>query len=853
MRIIVNKKQYNKILHFQQNKNKILEGVVNFIYDSILTYEKKLITETNIRKNNISKILKNTTLESITIDMFRGNLTEVNIKHLDGMLELDVTLPKNINHTELRNKIFLEMNNPTLLTEQTNLYGLNFDNLSIGDIIAINYLVDKLRKSLGYSKQQMVDKLLFIDGDNTFKNGGVLNIDINKFNDEELSTIIKELEKGNNTNYVLSVDKNGEEIKGIGIDFDNYIALSKPSDDKIVNTDDTSSTDDTPSTDDEVVDDYEHAPDNGDGSFHIPLDSCMKDILYMISTAETPGGNHSYDSVNMGKSGIRSGIVPGISKMTVKEALKHVIEKSTTKKTDIAMGRYQYVPGEIDKYLNRVGLNRNSKFSPKNQDKMASAAITEAGINKGCAKLYELIPTLWAGIPILIGPKRGQSKYKSGINSAQIKPEYYEKVLKQCGCRYNTIDKKWEKFTPKIIADDSTDFDKYLTDNGIVPVKPGQGPNKGVQFDKIPGTTDYRSGQPTLGELAWMLQNYDIKRVIRLNDSTETSKNGKIKVPTKEERKLVKAAGAEFYPKTGDFVDSHAGYVKNKGYQQTIKKVLPILEKGNTLIHCRNGADRTGYLVAKYIKDKQKWDSQKLWDYTTEYNGWCRKSEEEFNGSDPETKGGYSSYAQGFIEGVDSDKRDELCDKRKSFDFEEEDSESTTKDGEIKVLIIGDSHSADVGKNYSRKLLNKEKYDGTILAQVGKKPKWMYDELVKIKDKIKEYDYFIVMGGGNASYRATPDIAISNLDKIYKLIKQQKGSDTKIVGITPPHKRFADGNYPSNQNIADWILSQKPSQLISTLNLTNNNVQRGHFEDDRLHLNSSFHDLILRALEKQIK
>ena len=417
--------------------------------------------------------------------------------------------------------------------------------------------------------------------------------------------------------------------------------------------------------------------------------------------------------------------------------------------------------------------------------------------------------------------------------------------VRKSGCK---VDNK------KVVADDSTDFDKYLTDNGIVPVKPGQGPKKGVQFDRIPGTTDYRSGQPTLGELAWMLQNYDIKRVIRLNDSSETAKRDKSTVPTTEERKLVEAAGAEFYPKTGDFIDSHAGYVKNKGYQQTIKKVLPILEKGNTLIHCRNGADRTGYLVAKYIKDKQKWDNQKLWDYTTEYNSWCGMSQKKFDGSDPETAGGYSSYAQGFIEGVDSDKRDELCNKRKSFDFEEEGSESTSKDGKIKILIIGDSHSADVGKNYSRKLLNKEKYGGTILAQVGKKPKWMYDELVKIKDKIKEYDYFIVMGGGNSAYRATPDIAISNLDKIYKLIKQQKGSDTKIIGITPPHKRFAyNKSYPSNQGIADWVLSQKPSQLLHTLNLTNDTITAKYFEDDALHLTSKLHDIIVQNLEKQIK
>jgi muramidase (phage lysozyme) len=730
----------------------------------------------------------------------------------------------------------------------------------------LNYLLYLVQ--LLYNKDLYIDKI----------ENGVVYIDSTKYEPEEIDYLKQKLEE-----FIKDSKDPKDKISTSHFGFDSGLDDDYQWDDVAEvddNDDTTEEIDDNDDTteeiddnddvaeveDDEVVDDYEHAPDKGDGSFHIPLDSCVKDIMYMISTAETPGGNHSYDSVNMGLSGIRSGIVSGISKMTVKEALKHVKEKSTTKNNNIAMGRYQYVPDEIDKYLNRVGLNRNSKFSPKNQDKMASAVITEAGINKGCDDLYQLIPTLWAGIPILIGPKRGQSKYKSGINSAQIKPEYYENVLKQCGCKYNTIDKKWEKFTPKIIADDSTDFDKYLTDNGIVPVEPGTGPKNGVQFDKIPGTTDYRSGQPTLGELAWMLQNYDIKRVIRLNASKETSVNGEIKVPTKEERKLVEAAGAEFYPKTGDFVSAHAGYVKNKGYQQTIKKVLPILEKGNTLIHCRNGADRTGYLVAKYIKDKQKWDNQKLWDYTTEYNSWCGQTKEKFNGSDPETSGGYSSYAQGFIEGVNSDKRDELCDKRKSFDFEnEEDSESTTKDGKIKVLIIGDSHSVDNSVNYSRKLLNKKGYSGKIIAKSGKNPKWMYDELLKVKNKIKDYDWFIVFGGGNAAYRSKTDgRAITNLSKIYDLIIKEKGGKANIIAITPPTKKFAHhGKFPSNQTISDWVMSQKDKTKYQ-YNLSG--LKKEHFRKQReknrttnkmvdtwYHLNGNTHNEILQYLLKDIK
>ena len=36
MRLIVNNKQYNKILRFQKEKNKLYEGIVNIIYDNIV-------------------------------------------------------------------------------------------------------------------------------------------------------------------------------------------------------------------------------------------------------------------------------------------------------------------------------------------------------------------------------------------------------------------------------------------------------------------------------------------------------------------------------------------------------------------------------------------------------------------------------------------------------------------------------------------------------------------------------------------------------------------------------------------------------------------------------------------------
>ena len=301
MRLIVNKKQYNKILKHQQEKNKLFEGIVNFIYNNIIIYEKKLITKNNISKNNISRILKNISLDSIVIDMFRGDLMEINIRHKNNIMELDVILPKNINHTNLKSEILLEIQKTKLLVEQEDLYGLNFDELPLGDVITINYLTDRIKKSLNYDEQELKNKLLFIDGNNTFNNGGILNIDVSKFSVDELSTIIKELEKTNNTNYVLTVDKNGEEIEGIVIDFDSHVALSKSSDNKKVKDDDgvedkeDNKKDDDKSEDkDKEEDDFEEVEldEVPDGSFTSAIPVPLHPVMYLISDVES---GHNYN------------------------------------------------------------------------------------------------------------------------------------------------------------------------------------------------------------------------------------------------------------------------------------------------------------------------------------------------------------------------------------------------------------------------------------------------------------------------------------------------------------------------------------------------------------------------------
>ena len=155
-------------------------------------------------------------------------------------------------------------------------------------------------------------------------------------------------------------------------------------------------------------------------------------------------------------------------------------------------------------------------------------------------------------------------------------------------------------------------------------------------FAEIPGGKgNYRTDQPTLEEFKYIFEKYPkIKNIIRMNGEEGTG------VTVEAEKKL-----AEEYGKNFMFMSAHKGYEKGKGYIDSINNMLPYLKKGNTLIHCTHGADRTGYIVAKYLQDIgfRKWDKEKLWDYTISYNTW-----EDGKICNPGTNKGYIKYLEGF-------------------------------------------------------------------------------------------------------------------------------------------------------------------------------------------------------------
>jgi len=131
-------------------------------------------------------------------------------------------------------------------------------------------------------------------------------------------------------------------------------------------------------------------------------------------------------------------------------------------------------------------------------------------------------------------------------------------------------------------------------------------------FDTVPGGNNvFRSNQPSLTQLKSILSVYDIETVVRMNDIEGTG------VSISSERNLVEGMGKKFI-----WVNAHLGYKKDSGYIKSMDTIQPYLQNGKVLIHCTAGADRTGYQVAKYLKDKFNWSEKELWNYTVKYNHW---------------------------------------------------------------------------------------------------------------------------------------------------------------------------------------------------------------------------------------
>lgn len=202
-------------------------------------------------------------------------------------------------------------------------------------------------------------------------------------------------------------------------------------------------------------------------------------------------------------------------------------------------------------------------------------------------------------------------------------------------------------------------------------------PRRLEQFDKEFNL--WRCAQPDAKELAWLIDTYKIKYVVRMNEN----EGGMVMA---DEKGVCDAKSCVYnpgQPGTPTYINAHSGYKRFEGYTSSKREVFQIFEKKDVLVHCSAGKDRTGYIVAAWIDKRARegagtldtsnfpdkvsaaineTDNTKrrevLWKYTIAFNKWGGDSgrvctayayRKKDDGSTVKyTNWGYGAYLDGF-------------------------------------------------------------------------------------------------------------------------------------------------------------------------------------------------------------
>ena len=223
------------------------------------------------------------------------------------------------------------------------------------------------------------------------------------------------------------------------------------------------------------------------------------------------------------------------------------------------------------------------------------------------------------------------------------------------GCKNNSCkDSKWCKSIKKDKKSVKTKQKDKVDYGNISEIEP-ESPCSGLQLAKIPNAVNaWRSGQPTAEELVWIIETYNIEHIVRMNGDSASDKSARCggTLTTKEEEKIASYYGVEWYGNTkhtsgGSFYSSHGKGKPGVGRNITGGSVPPIVDligEGNVLVHCRNGADRTGQMVGAFLS--QYWSNpEDLWDYAIKFNNWGGPSGHI---CEPGGNWGYIKYMEAF-------------------------------------------------------------------------------------------------------------------------------------------------------------------------------------------------------------
>jgi hypothetical protein len=159
-----------------------------------------------------------------------------------------------------------------------------------------------------------------------------------------------------------------------------------------------------------------------------------EDMLRFIRHFEARG---SYDRYY---SGIKTPPPKPLTQLTVGEVITWQKSLRGTKST--ASGAYQFIRPTLERLVRKYKISRTRAFDEALQDQLAQLLISECpdrDLPKDNLRFGNCLATIWAALPVLTGPKKGQSHYKGVAgNRALTSPENVMAMLSGGPVTYET-------------------------------------------------------------------------------------------------------------------------------------------------------------------------------------------------------------------------------------------------------------------------------------------------------------------------------------------------------------------------------------------------------------------------------
>jgi hypothetical protein len=170
----------------------------------------------------------------------------------------------------------------------------------------------------------------------------------------------------------------------------------------------------------------------------------IRPLLDLIAQAESASAGE-YNAYNRGTSGGRR--LPGnrsvvLTTMLISELQRRQSLPISNPDRIFAAGRYQIIPGTLSDSLARTGISTGELYREQIQDRLALDLLVFRGLNRYLSGSLALIPfgnnlaSEWAGLPLMDGPRIGQSKY-SAPNEANVSVEAVIRVLEELKRQYD--------------------------------------------------------------------------------------------------------------------------------------------------------------------------------------------------------------------------------------------------------------------------------------------------------------------------------------------------------------------------------------------------------------------------------